>query len=147
MFRKLGWVQSLPNDRTMIRFDHEKNYGISEMEALAVVWAVKHFCSYLYGHHCDVYTDHSALKALLNTPHPSGKLACWGMAIQELDLTILHHAGKHNSSADALSRAPVPPNPKPRIEEEPFGTIATLSAEDCAPSWFVKPTVAGPRLS
>ena len=73
------------------------------MEALAVVWAVKHFRSYVYGHHCDVYTDNSALKALLNTPHPSGKLACWGMAIQELDLTIYHCARKHNSNADALS--------------------------------------------
>lgn len=70
---------------------HEKNYGISEIEALVVVWAVKHFRSYLYSHHCDVYIDHSALKALLNTPHLSGKLARWGMAIQELDLTIFHH--------------------------------------------------------
>ena len=71
---------------------HEKNYGILEMEALAVVWAVKHVYSYIYGHCCDVYTDYSALKALLNIPHPSGKLARWGMAIHELDLTIYHRA-------------------------------------------------------
>lgn len=39
-----------------------------------------------------VYTDHEAFKGLLNlnTPHPSGKLACWGMALQELDLEILY---------------------------------------------------------
>ena len=37
---------------------HEKNYGISEMEGLGVVWAVKHFRHYIYGHHCTVYTDH-----------------------------------------------------------------------------------------
>ena len=67
---------------------HEKNYGITEMEALGVVWAVKHFRPYLYGHGCDVYTDHEALKSLLNTPQPSGKLARWGMALQELDLRI-----------------------------------------------------------
>ena len=36
---------------------HEANYGISELEALAVVWATKHFTVYLYGHPCDVYTD------------------------------------------------------------------------------------------
>ena len=40
---------------------HERRYGVTEMEALAVVWAVKHFRHYLYGHHCDVFTDHEAL--------------------------------------------------------------------------------------
>ena len=40
---------------------HEKNHGVSELEALAVVWAVKHFRVYLYGHKCKVYTDHEAL--------------------------------------------------------------------------------------
>ena len=52
---------------------HERNYGISELEGLGVVWAVKHFRHYLYGHHCTVLTDHEALKSLLRTPHPSGK--------------------------------------------------------------------------
>ena len=63
------------------------------------------FRPYLYGHRCDVYTDHEALRSLLNTPHPSGKLARWGLAIQELDLQI--HPGKRNANADALSRSPV----------------------------------------
>lgn len=54
---------------------HESNYEISKLEALAVVWATKHFKVYLYGHVCDMYTDHEALQALLNTSHPSGKLA------------------------------------------------------------------------
>ena len=83
---------------------HEKNYGVSELEALAVVWAVKHFRVYLYGHRCEVYTDHEALLSLLNTPHPSGKLARWGLALQELDLSIHYRPGKLNQSADSLSR-------------------------------------------
>ena len=86
---------------------HEKNYGITELEGLGVVWAVKHFRPYLYGHHCTVFTDHEALKSLLNTPQPSGKLARWGMALQELDLKIEHRSGKHNANADALSRYPL----------------------------------------
>ena len=86
---------------------HEKNYGVTELEALGVVWAAKHFRPYLYGHQCDVFTDHVALKSLLCTPQPSGKLARWGMAIQELDLHIHHWSGKKNTNADALSRYPV----------------------------------------
>ena len=54
---------------------HEKNYSVTELETLALVWSVKHFRHCLYGHHCDVYTDHEPLRSLLNTPHPSGKLA------------------------------------------------------------------------
>ena len=85
---------------------HEQNYGVTELEALGVVWAVKHFHPYLYGHKCLVITDHEALKSLLNTPHPSGKLARWGLAIQELDLVIQYRPGKKNQSADALPRMP-----------------------------------------
>ena len=83
---------------------HEKNYGVSELEALAVVWAIKHFRVYLYGHKCDVYTDHEALLSLMNHPHPSGKLARWGLALQELDLIIHYQPGKLNQPADSLSR-------------------------------------------
>ena len=67
---------------------HEKTYGISELEALVVGWAIRHFCHYSYGHSCTVYTYHQALKSLLNTPQPSGKLAHWAIKIQELDLDI-----------------------------------------------------------
>lgn len=52
-------------------------------------------------------TDHQALKAILNTPQPSGKLARWGLAIQELDADIVYRSGKSNSNADALSRNPI----------------------------------------
>ena len=86
---------------------HEQNYGISELEALGVVWAVKHYRHYLYGHRCIVFTDHEALRSLLHTPHPSGKLAQWGMALQELDLQIEYRPGNSNARADALSRYPV----------------------------------------
>ena len=82
---------------------HEKNYAITELEALGIVWAVKHFHHYLYGHHCKVYIDHEPLIALLNTTHPSGKLARWGLTLQDVDLVIQYRLGRKNAGADALS--------------------------------------------
>ena len=102
---------------------HEKAYGISELEALGVVWAVKHYRHYLYGHHCTVFTDHEALKSLLNTPQPSGKLARWGMALQELDLKVEYRPGKANGRADGLSRYPV--------------SLLTTNGEDAQPEVIV----------
>ena len=43
----------------------ERNYAITELETLAVVWAMGHFHKYLYGHNVTVFTDHAAVKAVL----------------------------------------------------------------------------------
>ena len=72
---------------------------------------------YLYAHPCELYTDHAALTALLNNPQPSGKLARWGMAIQELNIQI-----RSNTNANALSRAPLE-------EEEAEGVIVNIAGE------------------
>ncbi len=69
-------------------------------------------------------TDHSALKSLLNTPHPSEKLACWGLALQELDLDIEYRPGRQNSAADTLSRIPQD-NPSEPTETN-CAAVATL---------------------
>lgn len=53
----------------------ERNYGITELETLAVVWAISHFHHYLYGNSVTVFTDHTAVKAVLETANPHRK-AC-----------------------------------------------------------------------
>ena len=55
----------------------EKNYSVTELETLAVVWAVTHFHYYLYGNSVTVLTDYSAVKAVLETSNPTGKHARW----------------------------------------------------------------------
>ena len=55
----------------------ERNYGITELETLAVVWAVSHFRHFLYGKRVTVFTDHTAVRAVLETPNPTGKHARW----------------------------------------------------------------------
>lgn len=53
----------------------EKNYSITELETLAVIWAISHFHSYLYGNKVTVLTDNLAVKAILETPSSTGKHA------------------------------------------------------------------------
>ena len=64
---------------------HEKKYGITELEALGVVWALRQFRVYLWGHKAIVYTDHSPAKSLLYAKHISGKLARWSQVVSEYD--------------------------------------------------------------
>ena len=87
----------------------ETNYGITELETLAVVWSFQHFHSYLYRNKVTVYTDHTAVKAVLNTSTPSGKHARWwtkvyGSGVREVN--IVYRPGKANVGADTLSRNP-----------------------------------------
>ena len=83
----------------------EKNYTISELEALAVVSAFKQFHSYVYGNFTTVRTDHSALKYIQNPSSKAvGKIARWMLELQNYDFVIEYKPGKLNSAADALSR-------------------------------------------
>jgi len=83
----------------------EINYFITELETLAVVWAINHFHHCLYRRAVTVYTDHSAVKAILATPNPTGKHARWwnkvyGSGISKVE--IIYRAGKEYVFADAL---------------------------------------------
>ena len=50
----------------------EKNYTATELECLAVVWAIGKFHQYVHGHRFLLITDHSALCHLFNTIIPNG---------------------------------------------------------------------------
>ena len=82
----------------------ERNYSVTEREALAVVAGVKYFQPYVYGKKFIVYTDHNAVRWLMNIKEPTGRLARWALLLQQYDFEIVHRAGKSNGNADALSR-------------------------------------------
>ncbi|KAE8977451.1 hypothetical protein PR002_g25017 [Phytophthora rubi] len=84
----------------------EANYSITELERLAVVWAVKLFRPYLYGRGFTIITDHSALRWLMTRPNLAGRLHRWSLTLQEYEFEILYRPGATNVVADALSRAP-----------------------------------------
>ena len=91
-----------------------------------------HFHAYLYGHAVTVYTDHTAVKAFLETPSPSGKHARWWMKVYGRgikEVKIIYRSGKSNLNADALSRNPQAPAPKEGIAQTDVQVSLVDSAE------------------
>jgi hypothetical protein len=84
----------------------EKNYAVTELECLAVIWAVKYFRHYLYGTKFTIITDHSALKWLLNSSAETAnrRLERWKITLSEYEYDIQYRKGSKHSNADALSR-------------------------------------------
>jgi hypothetical protein len=83
----------------------ESKYSVTELELLAFLFATKQFRCYLYGRNFTVYTDHRALKWLLNFQDPSSRLTRWPVKLSEYDYTVKHRPGTQMRHADALSRS------------------------------------------
>ena len=84
----------------------ETRYGITELEALAIHQAARHFAVYLMGSHTKVWTDHKALTFLRTMRNSSPRVARWCVELQQYDLDIQYKKGCENVVADALSRNP-----------------------------------------
>ena len=85
------------------------NYGITELEALAVVEGFKHFHTYLYSNNTTtVITDHAALVYIQNNTKIQGRIARWAILMQNYQYNVIHRKGKDNTNADALSRIEYP---------------------------------------
>jgi hypothetical protein len=96
--------------------DAEKRYFTTELETLAVVWALQKFYCYIYGVQFTVHTDHAAVSALINRKRPdkmtgaNGRIERWilGMSHFKPYMTLKHRPGKENGNSDGLSRGPLP---------------------------------------
>ena len=82
----------------------EQQYGITEKECLALVYAVKKFDCYLRFTKFTAYVDHSALKWLLTLKEPTGKFARWIALLQSYSMEILYRPGTTHGNADGVSR-------------------------------------------
>ncbi len=63
----------------------EKNYTMIEREGLAMVYALQKFRHYLLGSHFKMFTDHSALKYLVNNLMLGGRICRWLLLFQEFE--------------------------------------------------------------
>nr|GEY40083.1 reverse transcriptase domain-containing protein [Tanacetum cinerariifolium] len=80
------------------------HYTMTEKEMLAVVYAFEKFWPYLVLSKSIVYTDHLALKYLLNKQDAKPRLLRWVLLLQEFDIIILDKKGSENLAAGHLSR-------------------------------------------
>lgn len=110
----------------------EKNYGITELEGLAVIWALGYLRHLIYGRPVKIVTDHHALCWIRSLKDPTGRLARWSLKLSEYDYTIVHKSGASHKDADCLSRNPVlSAEDKPTIDIDEIPTFI-LQAKDIA---------------
>eukprot|EP00741_Cyanophora_paradoxa_P001873 tig00000520_g1815.t1 len=83
----------------------ERNYTATELECLAVVWAIKYWRHFLLGGpQFLVRTDHQALQWLRSREATSGRLGRWSLLLQSYDFVVEYRAGRNNGGPDACSR-------------------------------------------
>ena len=87
---------------------YQLNYSTIEKEALALIWALKHFDVYVVSGAAPVvvYTDHNPLTFLNSLQCPNQRLIRWSLMLQSYWLEIRYIKGVENVVADALSRVP-----------------------------------------
>ena len=114
----------------------EKNWSITELEALALVVAIKEFHPYLAMRRFTVYTDHISLSWLREIKQHNGRLLRWSIMLQSYDFQVVYKTGKTNQNADALSRrsygSPPPEDPFDDITNDDihFGAVETTEATE-----------------
>jgi hypothetical protein len=84
----------------------ERRYSTCEQELLAIVYALKKFRIYVFGHKIMLYTDNKSLSFLHKCALTSNRSASWIIELQQYDIQIRHITGSSNYLADVLSRNP-----------------------------------------
>ncbi|GKE48206.1 reverse transcriptase domain-containing protein, partial [Tanacetum coccineum] len=102
------------------------------IEMLVVVYAFENFQPYLVLSKSIVYTDHSALKYLINKQDAKPRLLRWVLLLQEFDITIRDKKGSENLAADHLSKLKNPHKDvlenKDINENFPLETLCVISS-------------------
>ncbi|GKA59333.1 reverse transcriptase domain-containing protein [Tanacetum coccineum] len=114
------------------------HYTTTEKEMLSVVYSFEKFRPYLVLSKSIVYTDHSALKYLMNKQDAKPRFLRWVLLLQEFDITIRDKKGSENLAADHLSRLENPHKDvlenKDINENFPLETLGVISSGSTP--WF-----------
>ena len=86
---------------------HEKNYGVTKLEALGVVWATNLYKVYLQDHKFDLITDHKALLKFKEMKDTNPTLERWSIKLSQYDFDVIYREGRLHENVDCLSRDPI----------------------------------------
>ncbi|XP_037474324.1 uncharacterized protein LOC119350746 [Triticum dicoccoides] len=75
---------------------YEQNYPTHDMELAAVIFALKIWRHYLYGEHCEIFTDHKSLKYIFTQKELNMRQRRWLELLKDYDVNINYHPGKAN---------------------------------------------------
>ena len=90
----------------------EQNYSQLEKEGLSLVFGIKKFHSYVFGHPFELITDHKPLLGLLRedratSPQASARIKRWSLFLSSYEYTLVFRKTSAHANADALSRLPL----------------------------------------
>lgn len=90
----------------------EQNYAQLHREALAIMFGVRKFHKYIYGHKITIISDHEPLKGIFNEKRndsgvAAARLQRWSLMLSQYDYKIEYRKASKVRHADALSRLPV----------------------------------------
>ena len=119
----------------------ERNYSQTELEALAIIFGILKFQSYLYGHHFTIETDHRPLIGLFGKGYATSKIAAgritrWCIYLNQFDYELVYKPGAQISHAATLSRFPVSEPPTKALL--PSETINLIRHLETTPVTFEK---------
>ncbi len=80
----------------------ESKYSVTHLEALAVVWALKHSRDMIFGYPITVCSDHSAVTQLFSGKNLTGRVARWYLTVMQFESVIKYLPCKANIVADEL---------------------------------------------
>jgi len=122
----------------------EENYGITDLEGLAIIYTVSKLRPYLLGKHFKILTDHCALCVLNKRMPQSARLRRWAIILSEFDFEIVYTKGDLHKDIDCLSRAPVDDVVDPYLEQRIY-FVMPKSVTDWTNSYDDSESVDNPR--
>ena len=95
----------------------EQKYPQLDKEDLAIIFGVKRFHRYLFGHHFSILSDHKLLqhifKATSSTPTmASARIQRWALLLGGYDYTTAYRPGEQHANTNLFSRLPLSDAPK-----------------------------------
>ena len=94
----------------------ERNYSQLKKEGLSLVFRIKWFYSYLFGHSFTLIMDHKPLLGLLDSqkptsPQASAKIRRWSLYLSTFEYKLKFRNMTAHANANALSCLPLPVQP------------------------------------